>query len=1192
MKRTIRFALFTLLACVLPLFAQDTRGSISGTVTDTSGAAIPSAKVVVSNMDTNVAVEAQSSGAGSYTAVYLIPGRYAVTVEAPGFKRLVRDGVELRVSDRLTLNLQLEVGAVQDTVNVTAEAPLLEASTATTGQVIDRRRITELPLGEGNPMTLIQLAPGIAVTGGFTSNSSLSNSGPSNFEVNGSPGGNEFTMDGAPNTADRQGNGAARVGLQPPTDAVEEFKVVTASFDAQQGRTAGGSVDVAVRAGTNELHGTLYHFVRNDILSANNFFNNRQDVERPTRRYNRFGGTVGGPVFLPKFYDGRNRTFFFTSYEQIRPITPAFESLTLPTEDFRRGDFTRLLSGATPQLVYDPLTARRVGNRVVRDPVMCNGAVNVICPNRISPIAANFLSYLPLPNTNLNQPTNNFFGNARPVNEYYVFLARGDHQFNEKNRMFVRYSKSFRTEIDENSTGVVNGVRATGRVGHRGNDSGVVDYVYVHSATTVLNVRGSLARFIQDRFSSASFDFDVRSMGFSPEALALFTANTLPQMNISGYSNLVEPTGFNNATPTWAFQPTLTKFAGSHSMKFGYDYRVYQQNRTEQAFQAGQYNFNNSFTRLNDQNPSIPVEQNQAQSLASMLLGIPTGGNFPLLANNAATAKYHGIFFQDDWKVNSRLTVNLGLRYEIDLGTTERFNRMIRDLDTNVTSPVEAAVRANYALNPIPEIPVDQFRLRGGLLFADENNRSSFKADRNNFQPRIGAAFQLNSRTVLRGGWGMFMVPFLLDGINQNGFSRNTPLVASDDLGLTFRASLANPFPQGYIPDINRGLDSLLGQGLGTIVPGDRRNGMVQRWEASIQHELPGRWLVEASYIGNSGSDLITGVNGNPVLREFQSPSVVRDQALINLLDAPVANPFRNVAAFQGTNLFTASVISRRTLLRPFPHLGGFTMERYDGKSSFHSGQLRVEKRFSQGYTLLMSYAWSKYLEQVTLLNDTDAAYERRLNDADVPHRLALSGIYELPFGRGRTFGSGWGKGLNLLAGGWQVQGLFQYQGGRPLTLGNVYYNGALSDLEPVIKSSTIGVLGATNITDNVFLTNIQGTGFYFNDAAVQTNGQLDYNKQRNDTRIQLADNLRYLPSRASNFRDMPILLMDLSVIKNFEFTETVKMQFRAEALNAPNRAHFFGPNLNPRDSNFGRVTNTDSPTLPREYQLGLRLVF
>jgi hypothetical protein len=1185
--------IIVLLCACFAAWGQDTRGSISATVVDPSGAAVPSAKVTVLNTGTGVSVDAQSAGGtGNFAALYLIPGRYTVTVEAPGFKKLVREGIELRLSERLVLELRLEVGQTQDLINVTAEAPLLELGTATSGQIIDRRRITELPLAEGNPLTLVQQTPGIAIFGGFTSNSALSSSGPSNFEVNGSPGGNEFTLDGAPNTADRAGNGAARVGLQPPTDAVEEFKVVTASFDAQTGRTAGGVVDVAVRSGTNDLHGTLYHFVRNDILSANTFFNNRQDVPRPVRRYNRFGGTAGGPVWIPKVYNGKNKTFWFTSYEKIRPITPNFETLTLPTEDFRRGDFSSLANRPTPLLIYDPLTARRDGARVVRDPISCGGRINVICPSRISPITAQFLSFLPLPNTNLDQPTNNYFGNAPGDNRYYVFIARGDHQFNDKNRMFVRYSKSYRTEIDENSTGTVNGVRANGRLGNRGNDSIVADYVYVHSASTVLNLRGSLARFIQDRIALADLDFDLRQMGFSPQALALFTANTLPQMNITNYSNLVEPTGFNITTPTWAFQPTLTHFTGAHSLKFGYDYRVYQQNRREQTFRAGQYNFGNNWTRLNDQNPSLPLEQIQGQSLASALLGLPTGGNFPLLADNASTAKYHSFFFQDDWKVTRKLTLNLGLRYEVDLGTTERYNRIIRDFDTSLTSPAEAAARANYALSPIPEIAPANFRLRGGLLFADENNRAAFRADRNNWQPRIGGAYQINNKTVIRAGWAMFMVPFVIDGINQNGFSRNTPLVASDDLGLTFRANLANPFPQGYIAEIDRGPGSLLGQNLGTIVPTNRKNGMVQRWNFSLQRELPGRWLIDMTYTGNSGNDLLTGVNGNPVFREYQSTLGIRDQALINFLDTPVSNPFRGVAEFAGTGLFTNTVINRRQLLRPYPHFGNFTLERYDGTSSFHSGQVRVEKRFSQGYTVLGSYTWSKFLEAVSLLNDTDPVYERRLNENDVPHRFSMSGIYELPFGRGRKFGANWSKGLNLLAGGWQVQGLFQYQGGLPLTLGNVYFQGNLSDLNPRINSGTIGVLGGNNIFDNVFLTDIRTTGFYLTDATMQVNGVLDYTRQRNDTRIQLADNIRTLQSRAANWRQQAIMLLDMSVIKNFNFTERVYLQFRAEAINAPNRVHFFAPVINPRDANFGRVTNTDSPTLPREFQLGLRLVF
>ncbi|NWF84923.1 MAG: TonB-dependent receptor [Bryobacteraceae bacterium] len=1182
------------LSCLLlasVLSAQETRGTITGTVTDPSGAAVAGAKLSAQNLQTNTVVQGTTGNDGTYTIPYLLPGPYSITVEVQGFKKLVRQGIELRISERVNLDLRLEIGATQEAVNVTADAPLLEVSTATSGQVIDRRRIAELPLAEGNPMTLIQLAPGIVITGGYTSNSALSNSGPSNFEVNGSPGGNEYTLDGTPNTADRQGQGAARVGLQPPTDAVEEFKVVTAGFDAQQGRTAGGSIDVAVRSGTNEFHGSLYEFVRNDILMANSFFFNRQGRERQTRRYNRFGGTVGGPVSIPKVYSGKDRTFFFTSYERIRPITPALETLTVPTAAFRQGDFSSLLNRATPLYVYDPRTARVEGSRVVRDPIQCNGRLNVICPDRISPIARNYLSFLPLPNSGDASLTGNYSGNGPGDNTYDVFLVRLDHTFNQKHRIFGRYSQGWRTEIDENSAGTVNGVRVNGRLGHRGNKGGVIDYIFVPSATTVLNVRAGMTRFKQDRFSLASFDYDVTKMGFSDTALKLFTANTLPQINVSNFSSPVEPTGYLNTNPTWSFQPTLTRIAGSHSMRFGYDYRVYQQNRANQTYKAGQYNFANDFTRQTDQNPSIPLEQNMAQSMAALLLGQPTGGNFPLLADNAATAKYHSFFFQDDWKVARRLTLNLGLRYELDLGTTERYNRIIRDFDSSVPNPTEPAVRANYAKNPIPEIAPADFRLPGGLVFAGQDGRG-FKADKNNFQPRIGAAYQINERTAIRGGWGMFMVPFFLDALNQNGFSRNTPLVASPDLGLTFTASLANPFPNGYIPEAKRDLASLVGQNPGTIVPVNRVNGIVQRWEVSLQRELPGRWLVEGAYIGNKGSSLTVGVDANPIPRKYQSTSAVRDQALINFLDTPVPNPFRGVAGYEGTNLYTASTIARSQLLRPYPQYTGLSRERYDGASTYNALQARVEKRFSAGYTILATYAWSKYLEQVSLLNPTDDRFEKRLSDADSPQRLAVSGIYELPFGRGRRFGSAWSGAKEALLGGFQLQGIFQYQAGRPLTLGNVYYNGNLSDLSPTIKSSTIGVLGSSNITDNVFLTNMQTTGFYFQDAAVQTNGQLDAAKQRNDSRINLSQNIRTLPSRVSNFRNQGITLLDISLIKNFAFTESVKLQFRAEAINSFNRAHFFGPVLNPRDANFGRVTNTDSPTLPREFQLGLRLVF
>lgn len=1195
-----------LLLCVLcgVSGAQESRGQITGIVTDNTGAAIPGAQVTAIDLSTNTSTNAISTSEGGYTIPYLSPGLYSVSVEAANFKRLVRERVEVRVGDRVSLDLSLELGGVQETVTVSGEGtPLLNAASATAGQVIDRKRIADLPLADGNPLTLVRLAPGSVLTGtAFSSGSALSNSGPSSFRVAGGPNGsNTFTLDGSPNTADPNGEGL-RVGLQPPTDAVQEFKVVTSSFDAQQGHTAGGSVDLSIRSGQNRVFGTLYEFVRNDVLAANNFFRNRNPValdengksKRETRRYNRYGGTVGGPVFIPKFgeggpafYDGRDKTFFFVSYEKIRPITPNFETLTVPTAQMRAGDFSYLPAG---QFVYDPASARQVGARVVRTPVSCNGRVNVICPERISPIARQYLTYLPP--QNLPGTEGNYSGNGPGDNTYYVFLTRVDHTFNDRHKVFARYSESDRTEIDENSAGTNNGVRVNGRFGTRANRGGVFDYVWTMTPTTIFNFRAGYTRFIQDRFARSDFDLP-GGLPFPDATRALFTGGSLPQFNIGSglISNPTEPTGFFTANRTPSVQPTLTKVAGNHTMRFGYDFRAYQENRAEQVFKAGIYNFDNSFTRVNDQNISVPTETNRAQSMAAFLLGVVSGGSLPVNVARANQMRYHGVFFQDDWKVSRRLTLNLGLRYEYEEATTERFNRNTRGYDLITSNPVETAARAAYATayaaNPnISPIAPSAFQVRGGLLFADENNRGFYRPDKNNLQPRLGFAYQLNEKTVVRAGFAIYTLPAILDGINLPGFTASTPIDATPNLGLSFTATLANPFPSGLIQPIgsSRGLASQVGLGLGTVIANERKNGQIQRYQLNLQRELPGRVLVEASYVGSRGYDLPALFDLNPIPRQYLSTSPLRDQAAINYLNENVPNPFRNIEAFRGTNFFTNTTLQRQQLLRPFPQFTSFLTEVYDGSSSYDSAQLSVERRFAQGYTLLGSYTYSKFLEKLTRLNPTDEDYENRLSEADAPHRVTASGIYELPFGRGRRFGGSWGRTADALIGGFQIQGIYIYQTGTPLTLGNSYFNGDLRDLDLQVNSSRIGAIGTSNVSDNVFGTNINDTGFY-----TLPNGTI---VPFNDSRLELAQNIRTLPSRSGNLRNQAINQFDFSVLKNFAFTENVRLQLRGEIINAFNKAQFFGPNLDPRTNTFGRVTNTDVNVLPRELQLGIKLIF
>jgi hypothetical protein len=450
--------------------------------------------------------------------------------------------------------------------------------------------------------------------------------------------------------------------------------------------------------------------------------------------------------------------------------------------------------------------------------------------------------------------------------------------------------------------------------------------------------------------------------------------------------------------------------------------------------------------------------------------------------------------------------------------------------------------------------------------------------------PRIGFAYQLKEKTVLRGGFGIYMVPFVIDGVQQTGFSQSTSIVPTLNTGVTFApacatcGNLLNPFPTGVAtpPGSSLGAGTFLGRGF-TFINLDRRNGMTQRWEFSVQRELPGQWLLEAAYIGNRSYNLPTSTDiTNTLPRQYLSTSPVRDQATIDFLSANLRNPFRGLIPGEGLNGDNAS---RSQLLRPFPEFGDITTQRYDGSAIYHGGQFRLERRFTRGFTLLTSYTWSKSIDEVRFLNDSDTDYERRISADDIPHRVVVSGIWEMPFGRNRKFGANWNRVVNAVIGGWQLQGIYQWQSGRPINLDdrNIYFNGDPSKLRANISGESI---------DRAFDT----SGFYFNDAAVQTNGVIDPAKQRADQRIRLSNNIRTLPSRLTGFRGQNLDLWDLSLIKNFSISERVKFQLRGEFLNAFNHPQFGDPNTDPTNSNFGKVTGQNN--LPRNVQIGLKLIF
>lgn len=1189
MRRTIRVSLFVipvisgLLVLASSAMAQEFRASITGRVTDFTGGAVPAAKVVVTNSATNVATTTTTDENGIYTVFYLIPGQYTVSVEAQGFKRLIRGGIEVRVADRLTLDLRVEVGAIQQEVQVIAGAPLLETASASAGQVIDQRRISELPLSDGNPFTLERLAPGVSYVGDLKFSRPFDNGGSSDIVVNGAPGRNEFTLDGSPNMA--SGN---RVAYVPPSDAVAEFKIASTAFDAQQGHTGGADINVALKSGTNAVHGTLYEFDRNTILNANDFFLNRAGKPTGVTRYNRYGGSLGGPVWLPRLYNGHNKTFFFFAYEGLRDAFPEPTQFTVPTLAEREGDFSALLPDIK---IYDPRTATSSGGRIVRTPI-CSaqdtngsclpGTLNKIDPARISSIAKTYLKFYPLP----NQPgdstgKNNFISDNPRTDTFDSESVRIDHTLTNNQKFSVRFSRNWRRESRGSWTGMQNGIVPTGNFLFRINDGGSYDHLYTFSPTTLLDVRVGFSRFVEQNVRPSEGHFDAASLGFSSQTVALFhISQYLPRFSIDKFSELGDSAGNITTFNIYSLQPTLTKIVGSHSLRMGYDFRSYRENGMDRGASAGRYDFNNDFTRLNDNSSGGTF----GQGLAAFLLGQPTGGAIDQNPGRSNQTLFHAVFFQDDWKLSRKLTLNLGLRYEIEPGTTERYNRNLRGFDLTTPSPIQdaavAAYAAAYATNPLAGLPVpSDFHVLGGPLFAQPGERGFWNADLHNLQPRVGAAYQINSRTVLRGGWAIFGIPFVASGglgINQQGFSQSIQLIPSLDTGLHFRADLFNPFPGEAVapPGSSMGLATFIGRGIG-FTPLDRPNQKSQRWDLNIQRELPGQWLLEVSYVGNKGYDQTVGTELDAIPRQFLSTSRSRDNLNVNFLSTKFPNPFRGLASGSSFNIVTT--LDRSQLLRSFPQYTSISSQRNDGSSIYHSGQLRVEKRFTQGYTLLASYTWSKLLEQNSLLNSTDTELEKRISTDDITHRLAMSGIWEFPFGRGRKWASSSPAFINHIVGGWQIAAIFQVQSGRPIGWGSQYYDGDPSQLRATINGSSL---------DSTF----DKSGFYFHDDTVKKNGVDDPGKQRSDERIKLSNNIRYFPSRLPNFRGQGLDLWDISLIKNGVLTERVKLQLRGEFLNAFNHPQFSDPKLDPTSSDFAKVTSQNN--LPRNVQIGLKLTF
>ncbi len=1152
---TSRLTLALAMILLLPLSAQETRGQISGRVADPSGGVIAKAKVRATGTSTNVATSALTGDSGDFLLPFLIPGEYTITAEAPGFKRFVGSGVQVQVNDRVSLDINLEIGESTQTVEVAASAPLLQTATASAGMVIDNRQIAELPMKDGNPIMLSSLAPGVQnlSAGGMGRSRPFDNISVSQVSVSGGfQLTNEFTMDGVPN------NTGNKIAFVPPGEMVQEFKIQSAPFDAAAGFSPSAVINVSTKSGTNNLHGSLYYFNQNRALMANSFFNNRAGLAKTASYEHRFGATAGGPVVIPGIYRGRNRTFWQYGYEALRDFnseSPFTE--TVPTADQLRGDFSALLRVGSQYQIYDPSTIAPAGaGRFSIAPF----PGNIIPTNRISPLAKNIGALWGPPNqAGGADGSNNYYDCGCTWNRYYAHMVRLDHNFSAKQRFYIRVALNKNADVYDKRYSDANGAYF-----YRWNKSFAVDDVYMLSPRLLLNVRYGFTRFVETQEAFGQ-QFDLVALGFNPGFVNQIKQIDprrlqLPNINVSGYGALGVDTTYSTRPQTHDLTAVLTHVTGAHQLRYGGGMRVYQQNAFDFGFASGSQSFGTNWTRGPlDSSPSAPI----GQGLASFLLGLPTGGSMPINASSAAQSRVFAGFVQDDWKITSRLTLNLGLRYELETALTERYNRTVRGFDAVSASPVEAQALANYALNPIPELPVSQFKVKGGLTFAGVNNqpRTLWNADSNNFMPRFGFAYAINNATVLRGGYGLFfdLNGIARQGVTQTGFSSSTALVPSTDNGQTFVATLANPFPNGFAQPVGtaQGLGTFMGQGIKFYNP-NLLNPYNQRWEMSLQRSFAKEFVLEAAYIGNRGSQIRIGRNLNALPGQYYSTSPVRDQNAINFQSAAVTNPFYPL--LPGTSL-ASQTVSRSQLLLPNPQFTSINMDVNQGYTWYHSLQTRLERRFAAGYTFSAAYTWSKLMGAVSFLNAFDALPERVISDQDRTHRLVLSGIWELPFGKGRRYLSAVHPIGDKILGGWQFAGLYQAQSGQPLNWGNIIFTGTLHDVP--LSGDKASVEQWININ----------AGF-----------------QRASNQ-QLGANVRTFPSRFSGIRGPIMNNWDLSLLKNVGITEHTRAQFRGEFINAFNHSQF-APSIdtNPVNSTFGRLNSLNH--LPRVVQLGLKVTF
>jgi len=1235
-----------LFVCVAGSRAQVTSG-LRGRVTDASGAVVPKAKVTAHNEKTGVEKTTTTTGAGDYSIPFLDVGVYDIRVEATGFKAENKVGLNIATDQVADASFHLAVGAIDETVTVNASADVLDYDKADRGDIVDAKRIAELPVNSGNTFNLASLSNGVtSTTVGQRSDSQTA-------QTMGIHGGTvEYNIDGV---TDYSGTGAAGYSYPPPTSAVQEFKITTDPFDASFGRATGGSIDMTLKTGGTKYHGSVYEIIQRAFMNANTSANDANialakaagkstvNYNKPASSQDQYGFELDGPVLIPRLYGANRQTFFTILFETLYNRGIGTLTATVPTPAMLIGDFSSLLTAnGAPynQPIYDPLsetacTANNTdnGSYANKNPHVCRyqfgygpgaapgsqgnplliGKANVIPMNRLDPVGLNALSWFPAPNlaptpTTANDFAVNYLG-ATPNNTYdRLYLIKLDQNLSTND------TADLTLKLWTNN-GVANGAFPRNNVNsahpgpnwaastahfltHIKDPSGTVAWTHTFSPKLVNNIKGSLFVTNQTDSTGPGNGFNPANLGF-PAGIAAANSSyfdRFPLLNYNSYTNLGSITGLNRGDNELQVVDVANYVRGKHTMHFGVDVRAFQysQRTSNGAGNALNFTFDKGYTQQwdlnvtgNATNISTPAGYS-GNAIASSLLGTAASGNATSQPDNYFSSKYYAAYFQDDWKLRPNLTLNLGLRWDtIGNGDVDRSNRLTSVFDSTDVNPINSLVSLTGT---------GVTSLNGGITFAGVAGAPSgaFVFVKGSFAPRLGFAYTPNPRTVIRGGIGAFYQEATSGNgyVNsQTGFATTTNYTGTNDGGTTPLQNFDNPFPVFQTAQGNCGgnksacLVTNVGQSLTFINPNYHPPVALQS-SFGIEQQFTKWDTFELSYAGNRTYDLTYSDDLNHISAAAQAAcDPERGGVGTNCTNTAlgvgyITNPFKGIAPFAGTSYYTAFTIQKINFTRPYPEFTSITESNLNGGELYYNAlETTFNHRTAYGLTLHVTYAFSKSISAAGFADTVNRIPSRTIAGTDIPNRITVSGVYQLPIARGRGLFPGMSRALDFVVGGWQVGSVILYQSGLPATISGYEFNPSANGgyLLPRQKfypgqSNPYHTQTNTNAYIQAFKpcvgTRDPNTGVVALEAYSITAGCAAANFIQVGA-YGVTPNVEYTGIRLQRFVNM-----DANVSKNFAIFDRLSAQLRLDAFNVANHVTQFTTAYDTTvgDANFGTI--------------------